>query len=130
MKEEQWHNDYLQQMAVCARKDSKCLGLLYSAAPNAIITEAESGANVNNSIAGDKLPFQINEAENVRVMSLDTVQSTLDMNGVVATPGHYVFMVHYFNPDNTPTTVDVLIQNERFADTLFNYCPSVTGKGN
>lgn len=127
IKEEQWSNDYLHQFPSCVRKDGKCLGLLYPAAPNAIVNEAESGANLNNGIAGGKLPFVINDAENVKVMSLDDVQSTLDISGVVATPGHYIFIVHYFNPDNTPTVVDVLVQNERFADTLINYCPSVTG---
>lgn len=41
-------------------------------------------------------------------------QSTLDVDGVVAKPGEYVFVVHFFSPDNVPITATVLVQNERF----------------
>lgn len=47
-------------------------------------------------------------------MSLDDVQSTVDIQGVVDEPGHYVFIVHYYNPDNAPLDFDVLFQNEHF----------------
>ncbi|KAH7701645.1 EPI-1 protein, partial [Aphelenchoides avenae] len=60
-------------------------------------------------------------------MSLDNVQSTIDVNGVVPSRGHYIFVVHYFNPDNPPLDIDVLFQGESFADAHFPYCPSVTG---
>lgn len=95
--------------------------------PNSIITPAHSGPNVNNTISGDKLPFEVEESKEVKVLSLDSIQSTVDINGVVAEPGHYVFVVHYYNPDNAPLNVDVLFQNEHFGDLNLPYCPTTTG---
>uniref|UniRef100_A0A914HKE2 Uncharacterized protein n=1 Tax=Globodera rostochiensis TaxID=31243 RepID=A0A914HKE2_GLORO len=129
VKEEQWHNDLLGQKALCVRKNGVCVAQRFPQPPNSIRTEAEkSGKNVNSSIAGDKLPFQVaGEPSQLRVMALDGVQSTLDIEGVVASPDNYVFVVHYFSPDNPPILVDVLVQNERFGDALFHYCPSMSG---
>ncbi|KAI1731321.1 laminin EGF domain-containing protein [Ditylenchus destructor] len=127
VRQDVWSNDYLHQLGVCVRKNGKCVGQLYELPPNSIVTEAESGANVNSSISGDKLPFVVDDAANLRVMSIDNAQSTLDVDGVVAKPGEYVFVVHFFSPDNVPITATVLVQNERFADANLYYCPSTTG---
>ena len=62
------------QVAICVRKDGKCIGQPYPQPPNSIVTEAESGKNVNNSISADKLPFEIYDGNTVKVMSLDNVQ--------------------------------------------------------
>lgn len=35
---------------------------------------------MNNTISGDKLPFEVEDAKNVKVMSLDEVQSTVDVS--------------------------------------------------
>lgn len=56
------------------KKNGVCIGQLYPQPPNSIVTEAEAGANQNNSIAGDKLPFSIANAANVYVMSIDNAQ--------------------------------------------------------
>lgn len=45
---------------------------------------------------------------------------------MVASPDNYVFVVHYFSPDNPPVRTDVLIQ-ELFGDAIFHYCPSMSG---
>uniref|UniRef100_A0A7E4ULG0 Laminin subunit alpha-1 n=1 Tax=Panagrellus redivivus TaxID=6233 RepID=A0A7E4ULG0_PANRE len=127
VKDDQWRDELLNQNEVCIRLDGVCEGLYYQPASNAIVTEAESGPNVNNSIQGDKLPFNIDDGQNVQIVSLDNVQSTVEVSGVVPQPGHYVFVVHYYNPDNNKVNVDVMVQNDRFADTSFRYCPSVTG---
>uniref|UniRef100_A0A915EU80 Laminin subunit alpha n=1 Tax=Ditylenchus dipsaci TaxID=166011 RepID=A0A915EU80_9BILA len=116
IKEDDWSNDFLDQVAVCVRKDGVCVGQLYPQPANSIVTEAEAGPNMNYSISGDKLPFVTHDPSNIRVMSIDNAQSTLDVEGVVASPGKYVFVVHFFSPDNIPITTPVLVQNERFAD--------------
>lgn len=119
------------------RKDGICVAQHFPQPPKSILAEAESGRNMNLSIAGDKLPFPIAvEAGEVRVMSLHSAhvsvrfdnriactnvpftpflpflplfstsfQGTLDVEGVVAQPGLYVFVVHYFSPDNPPILV-------------------------
>uniref|UniRef100_A0A915BZ56 Laminin-like protein epi-1 n=1 Tax=Parascaris univalens TaxID=6257 RepID=A0A915BZ56_PARUN len=139
IKTSDWSVDYLHQVPVCIRKDGHCIDQWYPPAPNAIVTEAESGANAKKAISAEKLPFIISNAKDVQVMSLDENQATVDIAGMVPTPGHYVFVVHYFNPDNAPIDVDVLLQNEQFHqddvmssnDTVvyvpFLYCPSVSG---
>ncbi|KAL3115244.1 hypothetical protein niasHT_010874 [Heterodera trifolii] len=131
VKEEQWHNDLLGQKPFCVRKNGACVAQRFPQPSNSIRTEAEkSGKNITSSIAGDKLPFPVaGEPSKMRVMALagSGAQSTLDIEGVVATPNDYVFVVHYFSPDNPPIVVDVLIQNEHFGDALFHYCPSMSG---
>jgi laminin alpha 3/5 len=127
IKKEDWKDDYLKQVPVCIRKDGACIGIEYPLPANSIVTPASSGSNVNNTISGDKLPFEIENADEVKVMSLDEVQSTVDISGLVTNPGHYVFVVHYYNPDNAPLDVDVLFQNEHFGDINFPYCPTTTG---
>uniref|UniRef100_A0A183CHS2 Calpain_III domain-containing protein n=1 Tax=Globodera pallida TaxID=36090 RepID=A0A183CHS2_GLOPA len=127
VKEEQWHNDLLGQKAHCVRKNGVCVAQHFQP-PNSIRTEAEKSGNVNSSIAGDKLPFQVaGEPSQLCVMALDEVQITLYIEGVVASPDNYVFVVHYFSPNNPPIVVDVFVQNERFGDALFHYCPSMSG---
>lgn len=49
-----------------------------------------------------------------------TFKGTLEMSGVVAGRGHYMFLVQYFNPDNTPVDVGVLLQNDHYYEgTVF-----------
>ncbi|VDM41094.1 unnamed protein product [Toxocara canis] len=124
-----WSMDYLHQVPVCIRKEGQCVDQWYPPAPNAIVTEAESGANNKKAISAEKLPFVVGNAKNVQVMALDENQATVDIAGMVPAPGHYVFIVHYFNPDNTPLDNEVLLQNEQFyqAYVPFSYCPSVSG---
>jgi laminin alpha 3/5 len=110
IKKEEWNDEYLKQVPVCIRKSGECIGIQYPLPANSVVTLAGSGANVNNTISGDKLPFEVEDAKEVKVLSLDKVQGTVDINGVVAEPGHYVFVVHYYNPDNPPLDIDVMFQ--------------------
>ncbi|VDM70956.1 unnamed protein product, partial [Strongylus vulgaris] len=109
-----WTNEYLQQVPVCVRKDGICVPQQHPPAGNSIATEAEVGVNQDNAITGDKLPFPIAHAKEVTVVPLDENQGTLDISGVVPGRGHYMFLVHYFNPDNTPLDIGVLLQNEHY----------------
>uniref|UniRef100_A0A1I7XHB3 Laminin EGF-like domain-containing protein n=1 Tax=Heterorhabditis bacteriophora TaxID=37862 RepID=A0A1I7XHB3_HETBA len=70
---------------------------------------------------------------------LPILKGTMELSGVVPTRGHYMFLVHYFNQDNTPLNIDVLLQNDHFfqetkskgfpydVTVLFAYCPSASG---
>ncbi|KIH44347.1 hypothetical protein ANCDUO_25628, partial [Ancylostoma duodenale] len=82
-----------------------------------------------NAIMGDKLPFPIAHPKEVSVVPLDESQGTLEMSGVVPGRGHYMFLVQYFNPDNTPVDVGVLLQNDHYYEAVLPlaYCPSVSG---
>ncbi|CAD6197231.1 unnamed protein product [Caenorhabditis auriculariae] len=121
--------DYLQLVPVCIRKNGRCVQQSYPPAPDSVRTEAESGSNEGKSIYGDKLPFPVARAKEVRVVPLDDSQGTIEISGVVPARGHYMFLVHYFNNDNTPLNVDVLLQNEHYfqASVHLSYCPSVIG---
>ncbi|EYC06964.1 hypothetical protein Y032_0073g800 [Ancylostoma ceylanicum] len=134
-----WTNEYLQQVPVCVRKEGKCVPQQHPPAGNSIATEAEAGANQENAIMGDKLPFPIAHPKEVSVVPLDESQGTLEMSGVVPGRGHYMFIVQYFNPDNTPVDVGVLLQNDHYYEESDSYllqylavlplayCPSVSG---
>lgn len=60
------------------RKDGKCVPQQFPQPPKSIRAEAESGANMNYSIAADKLPFEVaGEPGQIRVMSLDKTQASV-----------------------------------------------------
>ncbi|VDM96599.1 unnamed protein product [Thelazia callipaeda] len=124
-----WNVDYLQQISVCIRKNGQCVSQWFPPAANGIVSEAESQMNLNISISGDKLPFSVANPRDVQVMALDENMGTVEVTGVVPSHGHYVFIVQYFNPDNTLLTVDVTLQNGHVhhAQVPFSYCPSVIG---
>ncbi|TMS36985.1 hypothetical protein L596_004022 [Steinernema carpocapsae] len=129
VSKKKWSHDYLRQVPICIRSDGNCVNQWYPEAANAIVTEAESSNNANKSINAQNLPFNVINAKDVKVVALDEPQATLEIPGVVAAPGHYKFIVHYYNPDNTPVEVSVLLQDEHFYETVLplSYCPSVTG---
>lgn len=56
------------------RKEGRCVDQWYPPAPNAIVTEAGSDTNAKKGISSEKLPFQISNAKDVQVMSLDENQ--------------------------------------------------------
>ncbi|VDM61018.1 unnamed protein product [Angiostrongylus costaricensis] len=125
----EWNSEYLQQVPVCVRRDGRCVPQQHPPAGNSIIAEAEAGQNQDKAITGEKLPFPIANPKDVAVVPLDESQGTLEMMGVVPGRGHYVFLVQYFNPDNTPIDVAVLLQNDHFYEAIvpLGYCPSVSG---
>ena len=84
VRREDWKDDYLTFVPVCVRKDGACVGIEYPLPAASILTPAASGANVNQSIAGDTLPFDISAADKVRVMSLDDVVSWKAMTAAAA----------------------------------------------
>ncbi|VDK75274.1 unnamed protein product [Litomosoides sigmodontis] len=124
-----WDIGYLQYVPVCVRKNGHCVNQWFPPVANGILNEAESQMNVNNSISGEKLPFIIANPKEVQVMALDENLGTVEVSGVVPSQGHYVFIVQYFNPDNTLLTVDVTLHNGHLhhAEVPFSYCPSVIG---
>ncbi|KAM3726093.1 Laminin-like protein [Dirofilaria immitis] len=127
MKE--WDVNYLQQVPVCIRKNGHCINQWFPPVANGILNEAESQMNANNSISGEKLPFVIANPKEIQVMALDENMGTVEISGTVPSHGYYVFIVQYFNPDNTFLTVDITLQNGHLyhAELPFSYCPSVIG---
>ncbi|CAD5221244.1 unnamed protein product [Bursaphelenchus xylophilus] len=122
-----WDDDFLKQVPVCIRKDGECIGLQYPVPANSITTSA-AGSNPNEVVTGEKLPFKVYNAKDVKVIPLDpNAAGTVDINGVVDRPGHYVFVVHYYNNDNGPLSIEGMFQNEVFGKADFKYCPSTSG---
>ncbi|VDO18093.1 unnamed protein product [Brugia timori] len=111
IKMEDWDITYLQQVPVCIRKNGHCVTQWFPFVANGMLNEAESQINANNSIIGEKLPFIIANPKEVQVIALDGNMGTVEVSGVVPSHGDYVFIVQYFNPDNTLLTVDVTLQN-------------------
>ncbi|PIO63039.1 hypothetical protein TELCIR_15379 [Teladorsagia circumcincta] len=65
-------------------QDGRCVPQQYQPVGNSIVAEAEAG------------------------------QGTVEVTGVVPGRGHYMFLVHFFNPDNTPLNIGVLPQNDHY----------------
>ncbi|CAG2053237.1 unnamed protein product [Timema podura] len=64
-----------------------------------------------------------------RVIYLDHNDSMIDITGKVPYPGHYVFVVHYFQPDHPEFNMDVLIHNGQVYEAKLpvQHCPSNSG---
>ncbi|CAJ0953978.1 unnamed protein product, partial [Mesorhabditis belari] len=124
-----WNHNLLHQFPVCTRKNGKCVGQSYPPAQNSVTTEVEDGANAERAVDGTKLSFDIVNADSVKVMSL-APEEQFEISGVVPQRGHYRFIVNYFNPDSTPLSADVMVQNnEQLYQAILplEYCPSVSG---
>ncbi|EGT43369.1 hypothetical protein CAEBREN_17090 [Caenorhabditis brenneri] len=138
IKKSDFSSEYLQQVPVCIRKDGRCVPQSFPPASESVVTEAENGPNMEKSIVGEKLTFPVSNSKEMRVVPLDDAQATIEISGVVPTRGHYMFLVHYFNQDNTPLNIDVLLQNEHYfqgdscnsfacSTVPLAFCPSISG---
>ncbi|PAV91610.1 hypothetical protein WR25_08453 isoform F [Diploscapter pachys] len=128
IRKSEFSEQYLKQVPVCLRKNQKCIPQSYPPAPDSVTADAKTSAPAK-AITGDKLPFPVAHPEQVAVVSLDEGQGTVEISGVVPSRGHYMFLVHYYNHDNTALDVDVLLQNDQFyeATVPLAYCPSIMG---
>ncbi|KAF8358536.1 epi-1, partial [Pristionchus pacificus] len=130
IREKDWNNQYLQQVPVCVRRNKICEPLSFPAAAESVVVEAEHGQRESRPVSGDKLSFDVANEEDVVVVPLDASNPTLEVSGVVQSPYHYMIMVHYFNNDNTPQSIDALVSsrdNHFEAVVPFAYCPSIGG---
>ncbi|CAI4221509.1 unnamed protein product [Auanema sp. JU1783] len=130
IRKSDWNIDYLQQVPVCVRKNGKCVPQEYPPAANSIVAEASAGPNQEKSVSGEKLPFPIANPKEVRVVPLDETRATFDISGFVPTKGHYMFLIHYYNPDNAPLVLRGLVNYpDRFneGNVSLAYCPSFSG---
>ncbi|PIO66039.1 hypothetical protein TELCIR_12264, partial [Teladorsagia circumcincta] len=106
------HDKKVIEVPVCVRKEGGCVPQQYPPTGNSIVAETEAGQE--NPVSGDKLPFPIANPKDVVVMPLDQSQGTVEVTRVVPGRGHFMFLVHYFNPDNTPLNIGVLLQNDHY----------------
>ncbi|GMR41651.1 hypothetical protein PMAYCL1PPCAC_11846, partial [Pristionchus mayeri] len=130
IRQKDWNNQYLHQVPVCVRRNGICEPLSFPAAAESIVVEAELGQRESRPVSGDKLSFNVANPEELVVVPLDMTNPNLEVSGVVQSPYHYMIIVHYFNNDNTPQTIDALVssRDNHFEATVpFAYCPSVGG---
>uniref|UniRef100_A0A0K0F7N6 Laminin subunit alpha-5 (inferred by orthology to a human protein) n=1 Tax=Strongyloides venezuelensis TaxID=75913 RepID=A0A0K0F7N6_STRVS len=126
----EWKDSYLNFHHVCISLNNKCIDQSYPDAQSGIVTEIEE-SDGNKPILGEKLPFEIAKKNKVNVMSLDTSQNTIEINGIVDKENYYNFIVDYYNPNGKERTLNVLFNdnNEHTYDAKLNinYCPSHSG---
>nr|CAD7256718.1 unnamed protein product [Timema shepardi] len=121
---EQWSLDYQEPKTACVRKDGKCVQANFLTPPDSKKVEFEQG---NEQRVAKVLPRLFDNS--TRVIYLDHNDSMIDITGKVPYPGHYVFVVHYFQPDHPEFNMDVLIHNGQVYEAKLpvQHCPSNSG---
>ncbi|XP_035223568.1 laminin subunit alpha-like, partial [Stegodyphus dumicola] len=121
-----WHMDYIVPKSLCVRRDGTCTESVFLPVPESIKLEFESGYHEYNKAS--HLPDGIIDAE-IGLVSLQEHDNVVDLQGSVPSPGLYVVIVHYYQPDHPKFEASVMIQNGEFHDAVLPlpFCPSVSG---
>ncbi|GFT48977.1 laminin subunit alpha [Nephila pilipes] len=121
-----WHMDYIVPEPLCIRKDGACMESEYLPVPESTKIEFESGYNEYQKAT--VLPNGVTDTDIVLV-NLKELDNVIDLRGTVSTPGLYVFIVHYYQPDHPTFEAKVIIQDGEYHEAVLPlpFCPSVSG---
>lgn len=103
---DKWSLDYINPNPSCVKKDGKCVQSFYPTPPNTKKVEFKNG---NEARLATTLPKDIFD-NTTSLIILDHEDSVVDLVGKVPSPGAYVFIVHFYQPDfpgNSRTTIIV-----------------------
>lgn len=83
---EKWSLDYIQPKPLCVSKDGKCIDSTYPTPPDSKKIKFES----------DEFAVSIN---NISYVNLNPKESMIDIKAKVQSPGYYIFIVQYYQPN-------------------------------
>ncbi|GBO36779.1 Laminin subunit alpha, partial [Araneus ventricosus] len=121
-----WRMDYVVPKPLSIWRDGSWIESEYLPVPESTKIEFESGYNEYKKAT--VLPDGVTDRDIV-LINLKELDNAIDLQGSVSTPGLYVFVVHYYQPDHPTFEAQVIIQDgERHEAVLpLPYCPSVSG---
>ncbi|KAF5306067.1 hypothetical protein FQA39_LY09045 [Lamprigera yunnana] len=120
---EEWSLDFVNPKPVCVRKDNKCVQSTYTDPPESKKIQFEQETE---GMAKRKIYKFSNDSAYIQLNPMDDM---IDLHGKVVSPGMYVFIVNYFQPDFSQFNLDAILQNGEFyeAHLPIPHCPSVSG---
>ncbi|VVC86157.1 unnamed protein product [Leptidea sinapis] len=122
--ESEWHLDYIKPRPYCLRRDKKCVPAVFSAAVDSKKFEIESG------LGGDRETRPPILDNSTVVVYLSANSEAITLENKVPAPGDYLFVVHYYQPNNPESNIDVVLvadgQNYD-AQLQIEHCPSNSG---
>ncbi|RVE52213.1 hypothetical protein evm_003132 [Chilo suppressalis] len=122
--EADWHLDYITPRAYCLRRNGKCEPAVFSAAVDSKKVEVEIG------IGGDRTTRPPILDNSTAVVLLSPEADPVKLDAKVLTPGEYMFIVKYLQPNNPESTIDatIILDGVKFETQLIaEHCPSVSG---
>ncbi|XP_060809379.1 laminin subunit alpha [Amyelois transitella] len=122
--EADWHLDYMTPRPYCLRRNGKCEPAVFSAAVDSKKVEIETGSG------GDTVTRPPILDNSTTVVYLAPSTEPVKIETKVPSPGDYIFVVHYYQPDHPKSNVDAVIMID---GTLYQtqmpveHCPSNSG---
>lgn len=92
---DKWSLDFINPNPSCVKKDGKCIQSFYPTPPDTKKIEFKVGNENRLSTTAPKDIFD----NSTSLIILDHEDSIVDLAGKVPSPGAYVFIVHFYQPD-------------------------------
>ena len=124
--EEEWSPDLITQRRVCVQEGNggRCISTGFTSPPDSVKMEFEDGKE--HEIARDRPE---NAPDTAKLLRMSPETTRLDIYGQVPFAGPYVFIVHYFQPENPKFQVNVVVQDGQTHEATLDiaHCPSEHG---
>ncbi|XP_032527888.2 laminin subunit alpha [Danaus plexippus] len=122
--ESQWHLDYITPRPYCLRRNGRCSPAVFSTAVDSKKVEIESGTG------GDRERRPPILDNSTMVVYLVPQSDPVKIESKVPSPGDYIFVIHYYQPDNPESNISINITTDgqqRDATLPIEHCPSNSG---
>lgn len=90
--QQSWSLDYVKPKPVCIRKDGDCVQATFPTPPESKKLQFEQDTQ-------DNFTAPVITLNTTGYVFLNPQENTVSLQGKVAQPGYYVFIVHYYQPN-------------------------------
>ncbi|XP_034839290.1 laminin subunit alpha [Maniola hyperantus] len=122
--ESEWHLDYIIPRPYCLRHDGRCSPAVFSTAVDSKKVEIESGTGGDRDL---RPPILDNSTI---VVYLAPGSDSVKIESKVPSPGDYMFVVHYYQPDHPESNmkINLTTDGQQYdASIAVEHCPSNSG---
>lgn len=91
---EEWSLDYIKPKPICITKDGQCTDAIFPKPPESKKIQFEQDPDV---LEHNRTVYKLTNTSSY--IYLNPKNDMIDLHGKVASPGTYVFIVQYFQPD-------------------------------
>ncbi|XP_060537980.1 laminin subunit alpha-3 [Pantherophis guttatus] len=130
--------DYVEPQVYCIAtyihgSSASCIPLQYEKPLEAIVLEAHRNSEVVEGsryvVSWDSLSFPLSPLHSANGVTLSSSQNQITLNGRVPHKGRYVFIIHFYQPENPTFPVQVLVDGGQLWSGYYNasFCPHTSG---
>ncbi|XP_046976709.1 laminin subunit alpha [Vanessa cardui] len=122
--ESEWHLDYITPRPYCLRRDGRCIPAVFPTAVDSKKVEIETGTGGNRDI---RPPILDNSTI---VVYLAPEFEPIKIESKVPSPGDYIFVVHYYQPNHPKSSINVNLtaDGQQYETSIpIEHCPSNSG---